>query len=115
ELDQVCGGNYVDPETSHQLHCSRIHQAHVRNIIQGRILHGDSLLSVQDLFQLLALLYPRRIEVPGSRQSVEIRAFDAVDELGWLTLSGNQVIPAARAHDRSDLENAVSDGIAMVM
>ncbi len=95
-LDQIRGTHHFFLQLADQFDCSGIDEADVRNIIFGRILHGDRFAAGKQFGQRLVKFFPTRVNVLTAIERIEHARFDSVDELSRLAFRRNEVKPAAR-------------------
>src|SRR5258706_10847761 len=114
--DQILRTYYIFSQAADQIYCSCVDQRNGKYQIVRRILHRDIAVRRQEPLHAVEQFLPPRVDAFGAGKSVQMTRFNLVNKFGRLAISRDQIEPTARHHEAGgQSENAVCDGIAMVM
>jgi hypothetical protein len=115
-LYEIRGTHHFFLQLADQFDCSGIDEADVRNIIFGRILHGDRFAAREQFRQCLVKLFPARVDIFAAFERIEHAGFDSVDQLSRLAFRRDKVKPAPRGEPvAAEFQNYVGDRVTAVM
>jgi hypothetical protein len=97
-LDEVTRRKDFYPPRPDSLGRASVHPGQVRDRALRRILHRHAAQSREQPVKARFMLLQAGVHALLTRQVVEVRALDGVDQTPWLTDRRNQVVPPTRGH-----------------
>ena len=114
-LDELGGADHFDAQAADQLDGAAVHHGDVGDGAHGGILHGDLFHAGGEFPEGVDLLGPTGVGDAVAGEFAEGVALDAVLHAARFAGGGDHVIPAAGGRSGGEAEDAVGEGVALVV